>query len=105
MRIDETEGLIAGERDPLAGRWQRRGSANGRGELEKAGMADDGVEIDVALGGVGETLDQRGKVWMLRSLDEAKMPLGQRERRLARQCAVHRNSERRDRVGNQRPMA
>ena len=77
MRIDETEGLIAGERDALAGRWQRRGSANGRGELEKAGMADDGVEIDVALGGVGETLDQRGKVWMLRSLDEAKMPLGQ----------------------------
>ena len=42
---------------------------------------------------------------MLRSLDEAEMPLRQRERRLARQRSEHRDIERCDRVGNQRPMA
>ena len=67
-------------------RWPGGGSAAGRpmadGELENgAAWPMMRVEIDVALGGVGETLDQRVEIGMLAGLHEAEMPLRQRERR------------------------
>src|SRR5580700_11256575 len=75
MRIDETEGLVARERDALAGGWQCRRSVNGRAGTKNARVADNGVEIDTALGGVSKTLDQRREIGMLPGLDEAEMPL------------------------------
>ena len=92
VRIDEAEGAVAGERDALARRRQRRGGARCCGELERPGGADQRAEVDMALGGGGKTIDQRVKIGMLVRLHEAEMPLGQRQRRIAGQGTEHGNA-------------
>ena len=103
VRIDETEGAIAGERDALAWRWQRGGARAGP-RLQVRGACRDGVEIEVAFRHAGKALNQRGEIRMLAGLNEAEMPLGQRQRGLARDRSHYRNTQRGDRAGHQRPM-
>ena len=74
MRIDKAEGLIARERDALAGRRQRR-SVNGRCGMKTTGVADDGFEVDMLLGGIGQAIDQDAEVRMLPRLNKPEMPL------------------------------
>ena len=75
MRIDETEGLIARQRDPLAGRRQHRQSATGRGAAEKARAAQEPFKIDIAVCEIGEVVDQRSKIAVLAGLHEPEMSL------------------------------
>ena len=89
-------------------RWPGGGSAGIRARLapmlNSAGAGDNGVEIEMALGSVGETIDQRGEVGMLAGLHEAEMALRQSERGLARHRAEDRNAEPGDGVGDQRAV-
>ena len=103
MRIDEAEGLILRQRDPLAGRRHRRrlrSSIAACGDREWRGARHDGVEIEMALGHRGEAIDQGFEIGVLAGLHEAEMALGQCERRLVRHGADDGNNERADRFGD-----
>ena len=94
VRIDEAEGLIERERDALAGRRQRwhrpaRCSACRSGQQRR--RRHHAVEIDMALRQCGQPIEPAGEVAVLAGLHQAEMPLGQRERRVARDRAENRN--------------
>ena len=104
VRIDKAESLVARERDPLPGRRQRQSSVGSCADVEKSGAGDNGVDIEITLGGVGETIDQGREVSMFAGLNESEMTLRQSKRGVARQRAEDRNVEPGDGVGDQRAM-
>ena len=83
VRINEAEGLIAGQRDALARRRQGRDIYRSRhrsGRHDRRRARNNGVEIEMALGRRGEAVDQRGEFGVLAGLDEAEVALRQRQR-------------------------
>ncbi len=55
-----------------------------RRDARRCGELDDAIEIEVALGQVGETLEPRFEIAMLARLHETEMALGQSKRLVAR---------------------
>ncbi len=105
MRIDEAEGPVVRQRNALAGRRQSRNAVtSASAETKRRGLRDHRIQIEMALGHRGETIDQCGEIGMLAGLDQAEMTFRQSERRFARHRAEHRNAERRDGVGDQRAV-
>ena len=105
VRIDEGEGRVGGERDALAGRRQGGGNARPMALANGRRAGDHRVEIEMALGHVGEAIETRGEICMLAGLHQAEMALGQCQRLVARQRADDRHAQRGDGVGDQRAVA
>ena len=104
MRIDEAERAVVRQRNALAGRRQSGRSVIRSDDTKRRGLGDHRIQIEMALGHRGKTIDQRGKIGMLAGLHQAEMTFRQSERRLARHRAENRNAERRDGVGDQRAV-
>ena len=99
MRVDEAEGVVAGERDALARRRQGRAVA-GREAWQFAGQRQQRVEIDDAFDLVGDAVEPEVEVAMLAGLDQSEMARGQRERLAAAEGAEHRDAGGGNRVGD-----
>ncbi len=104
MRIDEAEGPILRQRDALTGRRQGGCHTIGGADAKRRGARDQRIQIEMALGHRGETLDQAGEIGMLAGLHQAEMALRQSKRRLARHRAEHRDAEGNNRIRDQRAV-
>ncbi len=104
MRVDEAEGPVSRQRDALTGRRQGDCYPVRSADAKRRGLCNHRIQIEMALGHHGKTIDQRGEIGMLAGLHQAEMPFRQSERRLARHRAEHRNAERGDGIGDQRAM-
>ena len=99
VRVDEGEGVVAGERDAVSRRRQGRAVAGGEA-ADLAGKRHDRVEIDAAFDLVGDAVEPRVEVAVLARLDQAEMPRGQGEGLAAAERAEDRDAGRNDSVGD-----
>ena len=100
MGIDEGERRVLGQGDPLAGRRQRVGEIRAL-RRQRRGQRKDRVEVERALGHVGQAVEMRHQVGMLAGLHQAEVALRQRQRRVALDRADHRQADRLDGVAGQ----
>ena len=85
MRVDEGEGRIAGKGDALAGGRHRHGSVGAK--PRPAGSPPHGVEIEIRRYERGGFRHDPVEFRRLLGLDEAEVPFGHRNTRIARQRA------------------
>ena len=73
MRIDEAEGPVLRQRNALAGRRQSGRMVIRSDDTKRRGLGDHRIQIEMALGHRGETIDQCGEIGMLTGLHQAEM--------------------------------
>ena len=92
MRIDEGEGHVRGQRDPLSRRRERLGAAGGS-KPGRAGEGDEPVNVERCFSRIGKTFQTCTKLVGLAGLDETEMALRKDKIGIAGHCPENRQSD------------